>query len=85
MSNGSYHASYMQGHALYSNYGNKSNEELILGYGFALPNNPADFFHVMIGLGRQPGGEAGMGGQLHDICIKLTCTTDSVTLHDCLQ
>ncbi|KAA6420367.1 MAG: Histone-lysine N-methyltransferase setd3 [Trebouxia sp. A1-2] len=38
------------GCALHSNYGNKSNEELILGYGFAVPHNEADFFHVMVGL-----------------------------------
>ena len=57
----------MQGHPLYSNYGNKSNEELILGYGFALPNNSADFFHVMIGLGQQPSAELGMSKQLCDI------------------
>ena len=44
----------MQGSVLYSNYGYKSNEELILGYGFALANNPANFFHVMIGLADKP-------------------------------
>lgn len=49
----------MQAEVLYSNYGNKSNEELILGYGFALRNNVADFFHVMIGFGQKPSAEAG--------------------------
>ena len=44
----------MQGSVLYSNYGYKSDEELILGYGFALENNPANFFHVMIGLADRP-------------------------------
>lgn len=51
----------LQGGTLYSNYGNKSNEELILGYGFALPHNEADFFHVMVGLAGtsnpEPGGD----------------------------
>ncbi len=51
----------LQGCTLYSNYGNKSNEELILGYGFALPHNEADFFHVMVGLAGtskpEPGGD----------------------------
>ncbi|DBA67229.1 TPA: hypothetical protein ACH3X2_001539 [Trebouxia sp. C0005] len=44
------HTPIAQGCALHSNYGNKSNEELILGYGFAVPHNEADFFHVMVGL-----------------------------------
>lgn len=47
-------AAYMQGSVLYSNYGYKSNEELIVGYGFAVPDNPANFFHVMIGLADRP-------------------------------
>ncbi len=50
----------LQGSPLYSNYGNKSNEELILGYGFALPENQADFFHVMIGLADKPTSEPGL-------------------------
>ena len=40
----------MQGSAAFSDYGYKSNEELILGYGFMLEDNPADFFHVSLGL-----------------------------------
>lgn len=40
----------LQGTAAYSNYGYKSNEELILGYGFMLEDNPANFFHVSLGL-----------------------------------
>jgi hypothetical protein len=40
----------LQGTVAYSNYGYKSNEELILGYGFMLEDNPADFFHVSLGL-----------------------------------
>lgn len=45
----------MQGSVLYSNYGYKSDEELIIGYGFTLPDNPANFFHVMIGLADKAG------------------------------
>ena len=59
---------------LCSNYGNKSNEELILGYGFALPYNLADFFHVMIGLGQQPSAEPGMDDQL--LNIRVLCQAD---------
>ena len=51
----------LQGSPLYSNYGNKSNEELILGYGFALPHNEADFFHVMVGLAGTSNPEPGGG------------------------
>ena len=43
----------VQGAPAYSNYGFKSNEELILGYGFMLEDNPADFFHVSLGLHAQ--------------------------------
>ena len=43
----------VQGAPAYSNYGFKSNEELILGYGFMLEYNPADFFHVSLGLRAQ--------------------------------
>ena len=41
----------MQGSVVWSNYGYKSNEELLLGYGFVLEPNQADFFHVSLGLG----------------------------------
>lgn len=40
----------MQGESLYINYGHKSNEELLLGYGFVLPQNAANFFVINIGL-----------------------------------
>ncbi|BDA40695.1 probable actin-histidine N-methyltransferase at N-terminal half [Coccomyxa sp. Obi] len=39
-----------KGDILYSNYGYKSNEELLLGYGFILEPNSADFFCVSLGL-----------------------------------
>lgn len=39
----------LQGSEVFSNYGHKSNEELILSYGFVIPNNPADFVHVSLG------------------------------------
>ena len=44
---------WVQGSPAFSNYGYKSNEELILGYGFMLRDNPADFFHVSLGLHAQ--------------------------------
>ena len=47
------------GGELYNNYGPKPNAELILGYGFALPNNPDDTIVLKIG-GRQ---EARHGGK----------------------
>ncbi|KAK9827954.1 hypothetical protein WJX81_000191 [Elliptochloris bilobata] len=55
------HTAVPQGGDLLSNYGFKSNEELLAGYGFALaPSNPADFFHVALrlGLAHSEGGGA---------------------------
>lgn len=45
-----------QGQEVFGNYGNKSNEELILSYGFALPSNAADFFHIALGVLRPNSG-----------------------------
>eukprot|EP00884_Botryococcus_braunii_P021114 jgi/Botrbrau1/7687/Bobra.0159s0125.1 len=39
-----------QGGIVYNNYGHKSNGELLLGYGFVLQHNMADFFHIGVGL-----------------------------------
>jgi hypothetical protein len=47
----------MQGAVVYNNYGNKSNGELLLGYGFVLQNNPADFFYIGVGLSQGSGPE----------------------------
>ncbi len=66
----------LQGCTLYSNYGNKSNEELILGYGFALPHNEADFFHVMVGLAGTSKPEAG-----GDYCALLSPFLSSYLWH----
>ena len=38
---------------MYANYGYKSSEELIHGYGFMLEDNPADFFQLSIGMKAQ--------------------------------
>lgn len=73
----------MQGEVLYSNYGNKSNEELILGYGFALHNNVADFFHVMIGFGQKPSAEAGMNYDLQSTQILLEMQLYEIGKHAC--
>ncbi|KAK9868713.1 hypothetical protein WJX84_009251 [Apatococcus fuscideae] len=43
-----------KGSVLCNNYGFKSNEELLLSYGFMLPNNLADFFHITLSLGAGP-------------------------------
>ncbi len=60
-----------QGATLYNNYGAwKPNAQLVLGYGFALPGNPRDEFHVSIGVATgakgpgQVGGSGGPGWQL---------------------
>ena len=36
----------LRGEQLFNHYGRKSNEEFILGYGFAIADNPFDFVHV---------------------------------------
>ncbi len=46
----------MQGQPLYINYGHKSNEELLLGYGFVLSDNKANFVMVTIGTATRDGG-----------------------------
>ncbi|KAK9841658.1 hypothetical protein WJX74_009604 [Apatococcus lobatus] len=43
-----------KGSILFNNYGFKSNEELLLSYGFMLPDNLADFFHITLSLGASP-------------------------------
>lgn len=53
----------VQGAILFNNYGFKSNEELLLSYGFMLPDNLADFFHITLSLGAPPAApqpESGM-------------------------
>ena len=56
---------FTQGDVVYSNYGYKSNEELIVGYGFVLDPNPADFFHISLGLGAcSTGAEPGQRDRL---------------------
>lgn len=44
------------GQELFNNYGPKPNAELILGYGFSLPNNPDDTIVLKIGGGDSAGG-----------------------------
>ena len=52
-----------RGSPVSSNYGHKSNEELMVGYGFLLsPRNDADFFHFSLGVGGS-GGSGGSGGE----------------------
>ena len=45
-----------QGSTIVNNYGFKSNEELLLSYGFMLPKNLADFFHITLALGASSAG-----------------------------
>ncbi|KZF19202.1 SET domain-containing protein [Xylona heveae TC161] len=40
----------LPGEQVYNNYGAKSNEELLLGYGFCLPSNPFDQFSLKLRL-----------------------------------
>ncbi|KJE89095.1 hypothetical protein CAOG_00643 [Capsaspora owczarzaki ATCC 30864] len=47
-----------KGEQVYNNYGPKSNEELLMGYGFCLPNNEADHVKIQLTVGNDPDGEA---------------------------
>ncbi|WWC99479.1 hypothetical protein V866_006382 [Kwoniella sp. B9012] len=42
---------------LYNNYGPKSNEELLLGYGFVIPSNPDDTLTLKLGISNIPLGK----------------------------
>lgn len=44
-----HHPAVAQGQELFNNYGPKPNAELILGYGFSLPNNPDDSIVLKLG------------------------------------
>ena len=47
-----------QGDELFITYGAKPNEELLLAYGFALPDNgDVDFYHVQLAFGVDSGGK----------------------------
>jgi hypothetical protein len=51
---------------VFNNYGPKSNEELLLGYGFTLPNNPDDVVTLKLGARRPPrGNSVGERGNRH--------------------
>ncbi|EIW76691.1 SET domain-containing protein [Coniophora puteana RWD-64-598 SS2] len=43
------HDAFNEGQEIYNNYGPKPNSELILGYGFSLPNNPDDTIVLQLG------------------------------------
>eukprot|EP00798_Chlamydomonas_sp_ICE-L_P020720 gene20720-27532_t len=47
-----------------NNYGCKTNDELLLAYGFVIPNNPADYFHVSMSHGSFQGSSTASNGSL---------------------
>ncbi|CAN6674227.1 hypothetical protein TRVA0_050S01046 [Trichomonascus vanleenenianus] len=49
-----------EGSEVCNNYGPKSNEELLMGYGFAIPSNPFDRVALRLGMNIFPVIEAGM-------------------------
>ncbi|CAG8548133.1 4215_t:CDS:2 [Cetraspora pellucida] len=42
------------GQQIYNNYGAKSNEELLVGYGFCIPNNPDDWVVIKVNISQDP-------------------------------
>ncbi|KAJ1963838.1 hypothetical protein GGI12_001813 [Dipsacomyces acuminosporus] len=43
-----------EGDQVYNNYGPKSNEELMMGYGFCIKNNPFSYFHIKLNYSQDP-------------------------------
>lgn len=68
------------GEELFNNYGPKPNAELILGYGFSLPNNPDDTILLKIGgsAKRWEVGRSALGAEaLWDGVVELLAAQDS--------
>ncbi|CAG8447945.1 2184_t:CDS:10 [Scutellospora calospora] len=42
------------GQQIYNNYGSKSNEELLVGYGFCIPDNPDDWVVIKVNISQDP-------------------------------
>ncbi|KAJ2661709.1 hypothetical protein IWW48_002255 [Coemansia sp. RSA 1200] len=42
------------GAQVFNNYGPKSNEELLMGYGFCIPNNPFSYYHIRMNYSKDP-------------------------------
>ncbi|KAJ1648736.1 hypothetical protein LPJ64_000055 [Coemansia asiatica] len=45
------------GEQIFNNYGPKSNEELMMGFGFCVPGNPFSHFHIRLNYDKDPGHE----------------------------
>ncbi len=65
-----------QGQTMYISYGHKSNEELLLGYGFVLPHNVANFVKVAISPASTRGASFLL--QLPSLADMCTLRTDSL-------
>ena len=60
-------SAHVQGQTLYINYGHKSDEELLLGYGFILGYNDANFVSITISAEARQGA-SGIAG-CHTQCV----------------
>ncbi|KAG6861561.1 hypothetical protein C0995_014857 [Termitomyces sp. Mi166 len=83
------HNPFTRGQELLNNYGAKPNSELILGYGFALPQNPDDTIVLKIGgssekweIGRSARGAEGLW---NEILTSVQQTPDSLNYEDQLD
>ncbi|KAJ1732312.1 hypothetical protein LPJ61_002106 [Coemansia biformis] len=47
-------ATMREGAEVMNNYGAKSNEELLLGYGFCAPSNPLNYYHIRLNYSQDP-------------------------------
>ena len=74
-----------EGALLYTNYGGKGNEELLRGYGFALHDNPHDFYVIELGVGGQEAyeGDPTAWSLRIDLLERMRCKkTHALTLTD---
>jgi hypothetical protein len=68
------HTTTLLGEEVFNNYGLKANDELILGYGFSLPQNPDDKITLQLGgspnkwvIGRHASGAEGLWNEVRQL------------------
>jgi hypothetical protein len=73
------HTTTLPGEEVFNNYGLKANDELILGYGFSLPQNPDDKITLQLGgspnkwvIGRHASGAEGLWNEVRELVAEDT-------------
>lgn len=83
------HTKTLHGEEVFNNYGLKANDELILGYGFSLPQNPDDKITLQLGgssnkwvIGRLPSGAEGLWNEVRRLVAE---TPEEIGYEDDLE